>query len=240
MPHSLFISDLHLAADHPHSLAAFQHFIATLASRAEALYILGDLFEYWAGDDDLLDPFHQQIISALRSLSNTQVFLMHGNRDLLMGETLAKACGATLLPDPTLITLYGTATLLSHGDALCTGDIEYQHFRSQVQSIDFKQKFLSRSLTERKAYIEQLRQRSTAEKQIKNSAIMDVNDEAVARLLRQHQYPCLIHGHTHRPDRHEHQVDGKLCERWVLGDWDKQANALRCDSNGITRITIPD
>jgi UDP-2,3-diacylglucosamine hydrolase len=242
MAHTLFISDLHLSADHPHSLAAFGRFIATLAPKAEALYILGDLFEYWAGDDDLHDPFHQQVISALRSLSAhaTQVFLMHGNRDLLIGETLTEACGAKLLTDPTLIDLYGTPTLLCHGDTLCTDDVEYQRFRSHVHSLDFTRHFLAKPLAERKAYIKQLRTRSETEKQNKNSAIMDVNDDAVACLLREYNYPRIIHGHTHRPKRHVHMVDGHLCERWVLGDWDHQGSALRCDSSGTRWETIPD
>jgi UDP-2,3-diacylglucosamine hydrolase len=241
MPHTLFISDLHLSADQPHTLAAFLHFIDSNATHAEALYILGDLFEYWAGDDDLHDAFHQQVVSALRQLSShAQVYLMHGNRDLLMGEALAKVCGATLLADPTLVNLYGTATLLSHGDLLCTDDVEYQRFRTQVHTIDFKQQFLDKPLTERKTYIEQLRIRSATEKLHKSSAIMDVNDDAVAQLLREYHHPRLIHGHTHRPKRHEHQVDGKLCERWVLGDWDTAANALRVDTSGIQWITITD
>jgi UDP-2,3-diacylglucosamine hydrolase len=239
-PHSLFISDLHLAEGHPHSLAAFERFIATLAPQAEALYILGDLFEYWAGDDDLHDPFHQRIIGSLHQLSaqNTRLFLMHGNRDLLMGEGLASACGATLLPDPTLIDLYGTATLLSHGDMLCTDDLEYQRFRTQVHSPDFQHEFLSRPLAERKSYIEQLRQHSNAEKQHKASAIMDVNDDALTRLLREYRYPRLIHGHTHRAKRHEHVVDGQLCERWVLGDWDHHCWALRADSDGTRAVSV--
>jgi UDP-2,3-diacylglucosamine hydrolase len=236
---SLFISDLHLSASQPNSLAAFLHFIDGSAKQAEALYILGDLFEYWAGDDDLHDAFHQQVISALQQLSgHTQVYLMHGNRDLLMGEALAAACGATLLADPTLINLYGSATLLSHGDLLCTDDVEYQRFRTQVHTIEFKQQFLARPLSDRKTYIEQLRIRSASEKQHKSCAIMDVNDEAVARLLREYHYPRLIHGHTHRPQRHEHQVDGRLCERWVLGDWDTTASALRVDANDVQRFTI--
>jgi len=235
MPHSLFISDLHLSADHPHSMAAFQRFIATTAPHAEALYILGDLFDYWAGDDDLHDAFHQLVIEAIRSLAEhgTRVYLMQGNRDLLMGETLAAACHATLLPDPTLLDLYGTPTLLSHGDTLCTDDVEYQQFRTQVHSADFQKQFLAQPLAERKAYITQLRTRSEAEKQSKASAVMDVNDAAVATLLREHHYPRLIHGHTHRPKRHKHRVDGHVCERWVLGDWDIEGNALRCDSSGI-------
>lgn len=231
IPHSLFISDLHLSADHPDSFAAFKDFIATQARKADALYILGDLFEYWAGDDDLHDPFHQQVIQALKSLP--AVYLMHGNRDLLIGERLADACGARLLTDPTLIDLYGTPTLLSHGDTLCTDDMAYQQYRKNVHSAEFRQQFLAKPLAERKAFIEQLRRHSAAEKQTKDSAIMDVNDGAVAELLQKYRYPRLIHGHTHRPARHEHLVDGHLCERWVLGDWDRKANALHADGDGI-------
>jgi len=221
-------------------MAAFRRFIATTAPQAEALYILGDLFDYWAGDDDLHDPFHQRVIVSLHSLADTQIFLMCGNRDLLMGEALAEACGATLLADPTLINLYGTPTLLSHGDTLCTDDVEYQRFRAQVHSADFQSQFLALPLAARKASIEQLRARSAAEKQCKTSAIMDVNDDTVARLLREYHYPRLIHGHTHRPKRHEHSVDGQVCERWVLGDWDTQANALRCDRSGTSWQMVAD
>lgn len=234
MPHTLFISDLHLSSDHPRSRAEFRRFVAELAANAEALYVLGDLFEYWAGDDDRHDPFHAEVSGALASLAaqGIKVYLMHGNRDLLMGEALAKACHATLLDDPTLIHLYGTPTLLSHGDMLCTDDVEYQQFRAQVRSPAFRQKFLAQPLVERKAYIAQLRQQSVAAKQGKDSAIMDVNDAAVASLLREYNYPRLIHGHTHRPSRHQHDVDGHTCERWVLGDWDQQFSALRCDARG--------
>ncbi|MBI5430271.1 MAG: UDP-2,3-diacylglucosamine diphosphatase [Nitrosomonadales bacterium] len=240
MPHSLFISDLHLSADHAHSIAAFRRFIATLAPQAEALYILGDLFEYWAGDDDRHDPFHAEVTGALHGLSalGVKVRLMHGNRDLLMGDALAKAAGADLLDDPTLLDLYGTPTLLSHGDTLCTDDVEYQQFRAQVRSPVFRQKFLARPLAERKAYIEQLRRHSDEAKRIKASEIMDVNDDAVAALLRQHRYPRLIHGHTHRPKRHEHVVDGHRCERWVLSDWDQQPTALCCDAQGCRVLSF--
>ncbi|MBI2286724.1 MAG: UDP-2,3-diacylglucosamine diphosphatase [Nitrosomonadales bacterium] len=268
MPHSLFISDLHLSADQPHSMAAFRRFIAGLAPqacpdettshstrlskddnqvagyepsrRAEALYILGDLFDYWAGDDDLENEFHAQVIAALRSLAQhgTRIYLLRGNRDLLMGEALANACRATLLNDPALVDLYGTPTLLSHGDMLCTHDAEYQRYRAQVHDADFQRQFLAKPLAERKAYIAQLRERSIAEKQSKDSAIMDVSDEAVAALLREHGYPRLIHGHTHRPDRHQHMVDGHICERWVLGDWHQQGSALRCDAQGCRSISF--
>ena len=240
MPHTLFISDLHLSADQPHSIVAFQHFITAIAPRAEALYILGDLFEYWAGDDDIHDPFHAQVISALHGLAahDTKVYLLHGNRDLLMGLALAQACLTTLLDDPTLLDLYGTPTLLSHGDTLCTDDVEYQRFRAQVHDAGFQKNFLAQPLTARKTNIEQLRQLSTIEKQNKDSAIMDVNDEAVAALLRKYHYPRLIHGHTHRPNRHEHIVDGHTCERWVLGDWYQHGSALRCDAQGCQTISF--
>ena len=240
MPHTLFISDLHLSADHPHSTAAFQRFIATLAPQAETLYILGDLFEYWAGDDDRHDPFHTEVINALHDVAahGVKIYLMHGNRDLLMGDALAQAAGATLLDDPTLLDLYGTPTLISHGDKLCTDDVEYQKFRVQVHDETFQKNFLAQPLAERKAYIEQLRKQSNAAKQSKGSAIMDVNDDAVATLLREYRYPRLIHGHTHRPKRHEHVVDGHRCERWVLSDWDQQASALHCDAQGCKTIGI--
>ncbi len=240
MPHSLLISDLHLSVDQPLGMKAFQHFIADIAPQAEALYILGDLFEYWAGDDDLYDPFHSQVISALRGLAEREakVYLLHGNRDLLMGVELARACQATLLDDPTRLDLYGTNTLLSHGDTLCTDDIEYQNFRAQVHDASFQNNFLAQPLAARKAHIEQLRQRSILAKQHKDSEIMDVNDDAVAALLRAYRYPRLIHGHTHRPNRHEHVVDGHVCERWVLGDWYQQGSALHCDAQGCRSISF--
>jgi len=240
MSFTLFISDLHLSTDHAHSSKAFQQFVSTLTPEVEALYILGDLFEYWAGDDDRDTPFHTEVIGALHGLSahGINIYLMHGNRDFLMGEELAQAAGATLLDDPVLLDLYGTPTLLSHGDTLCTDDIEYQKFRTMVRSTKFQDEFLAQPLVERKAYIEQLRQQSNDAKQSKASEIMDVNDEAVASLLRKYNYPRLIHGHTHRPNRHEHMVDDHLCVRWVLSDWDQQPTALRCDAAGCTTITI--
>lgn len=238
MPYTLFISDLHLKADHPGSMAAFARFIAGIAPQAEALYILGDLFECWAGDDDLTDPFHRQVIALLRSLAahETRLYLLRGNRDLLMGEALAKACHATLLNDPTLVDLYGTPSLISHGDTLCTDDIEYQRYRATVHDADFQRQFLAKPLAERKAYIAQLRNRSMAEKREKDSAIMDVNEASVTALLRKHGYPRLIHGHTHRPACHEHAVDGRRCERWVLDAWHEGGSALRCDAQGCMEI----
>jgi UDP-2,3-diacylglucosamine hydrolase len=236
MPHTLFISDLHLCSKQPHCAQVFLHFMQHTAPKAEALYILGDLFEYWAGDDDIDDPFHQQVTQTMRTLvtSGTRLFVMRGNRDLLMGKALEQASGATLLSDPTLIDLYGTPTLLSHGDALCTDDIAYQTWRNQVHEAGWQQLFLAQPLAQRKTQIEQLRTRSENEKRSKSNAIMDVNADAVTELLREHGYPRLIHGHTHRPMHIRHHLDGYTCERWVLGDWHKTGNALRCDDHGCT------
>ncbi len=240
-PFSLFISDLHLSHDHPHSTELFLHFAADIAPGAESLFILGDLFEYWAGDDDLCDPFHLRITGALSKLADqgTRICVMHGNRDFLMAGKLAAACNATLLDDPTLLDLYGTSTLLTHGDALCCDDIEYQRFREQVRNGDWQTRFLAQPLALRKAQIEQMRMQSKDEKKLKSMDIMDVNVTAVEKLLRQYHYPRLIHGHTHRPARHLHHPDGHICERWVLGDWDSgKAAILRCDAHGLAWMNI--
>lgn len=236
-PHSLFISDLHLCSTRPAITRQFVDFLQTSAAGAEALYILGDLFEYWAGDDDLSDVRHQEIIGALNQLasSGTRLFFMHGNRDFLLAEGFARATNATLLSDPTLLTLYGRQALLSHGDILCTDDTEYQAFRHQVREPAWQRQFLAQPLADRKAQIEVLRQRSEQEKSRKAESIMDVNQAAVHALLREHNYPeLLIHGHTHRPAKHVVQVDGHVCERWVLGDWYEQGSCLRCDASGCS------
>lgn len=236
MSHTLFISDLHLCENEPHITQLFLSFTRHTAPGADALYILGDLFEYWAGDDDRNEPFHQEIISAMRELSQqgTPIFIMHGNRDFLMDEQLAQACHATLLQDPTLIDVYGTPTLLTHGDALCTDDVQYQAFRQQVRQPAWRNDFLIQPLAQRKSQIEQLRKMSEDQKQTKAMEIMDVSPAAVAELFRAHHYPRLIHGHTHRQKHHLHEVDGKTCDRWVLGDWHETGNALRCDAKGCS------
>ncbi len=240
MRHTYFISDLHLCTEQPQVAQQFLRFVQQIASQAEALYILGDLFEAWPGDDDLEDPFHSHVSRALLELSSggTRLFLMHGNRDLLMGQGMERACGATLLPDPTLIDLYGRSTLVSHGDQLCTDDLAYQAYRKQVHDPAWQRQFLAQPLATRKAFIAQLRARSENEKQGKSYEIMDVNNGAVLSLLREHHYPNLIHGHTHRPGHHILHVDGYTCERWVLGDWETRPNALYCDAAGTVKWEI--
>ena len=239
MSHTLFISDLHLRAEHAQITQSFMGFLQHTAPQAEALYILGDFFEAWAGDDDMSDPYHQQIVSALRKLSDggTRLYLMHGNRDFLMAQELERTCGATLLADPTTVDLYGKRYLLSHGDALCTDDKPYQAFRAQVRNSLWQQQFLAQPLPVRKAMAAQAREQSKGANQTKDYGIMDVNGEAVAQLLRTHGYPTLIHGHTHRMAHHVLHVDAHTCERWVLGDWETlPGNALRCDADGCRMI----
>ncbi|MEO6022663.1 MAG: UDP-2,3-diacylglucosamine diphosphatase [Burkholderiales bacterium] len=237
---TLFISDLHLCASRPRIKTLFFDFLKRTASAADRLYILGDLFEHWAGDDDINDPFNRSIISALSDLSKSgvTVFFMHGNRDFLIGAQFCKASVVTLLSDPTLIDIYGVTTLLMHGDTLCTDDVDYQNFRLQVRDPNWQQQFLSQPLATRKAIIEDLRRRSETEKQHKSMDIMDVTAASVDIALRAHHYPRLIHGHTHRPAHHVHNVDGKICERYVLTDWYEHGGYLRCDENGCEAMII--
>jgi UDP-2,3-diacylglucosamine hydrolase len=233
---ALFISDLHLAAERPRTTLAFTRFVHGSAREAAALYILGDLFECWAGDDDGDAPFNREIVALLGKLAatGTAVFFVAGNRDLLIGESFARAAGLTLLPDPTLIEAGGHRILLSHGDALCTDDHAYQGFRRQVRDPLWQARFLAQPLATRKELIAQLRGQSEMAKQEKAMALMDVNADAVAASLRAHGYPTLIHGHTHRPTRHEHFVDGRACTRHVLADWHDHPSWLSFDGRDFT------
>ena len=240
MAHSLFISDLHLAADRPRTSEQFFAFLSGPARSAAALYVLGDLFEYWVGDDDVGDPLNEAVAGRVAELasSGTSVSFMHGNRDLLVGQAFARRAGARLIEDPTVLDLHGTPTLLMHGDTLCTDDVEYQKFRAYARNPQNQARFLAQPVPARHAEMEALRQRSESAKQDKTAEIMDVNVDAVARALREAGYPRLIHGHTHRPGRHVHTVDGHACERWVLGDWYANGSYLYCDANGCRAIVL--
>ncbi|TAK67504.1 MAG: UDP-2,3-diacylglucosamine diphosphatase [Betaproteobacteria bacterium] len=237
---TLFISDLHLCSGRPGINRGFFGFIEREAKSADALYILGDLFEYWAGDDDLGDPFNATVVAALARLvgSGVPAYLMHGNRDFVIGEAFAHASMVTLLPDPTLLSLYGQPTLLMHGDTLCTLDREYQAFRRKARSDAWIRNLLGKPLTERKAAIEALRRQSEQEKRNKPEEIMDVDPAEVEATFRRHGYPRLIHGHTHRPARHVHMVDGHACERWVLADWYQAGSYLACDESGCHAVQL--
>ncbi len=236
----LFISDLHLTRERPLAALLLRRFLSEAAPSAAALYILGDFFEAWVGDDDLSEPFHADIAEALRTLSGhgTQVAFLPGNRDFLVGEAFARAAGLTLLPDPTHLDLFGVPTLLTHGDAFCTDDAAYQAFRAQVRGAAWQQAFLARPLAERRALARELRERSEQAKAGKKPEIMDVNAAAVERAFCESQVDRIIHGHTHRPARHEHLVDGRPRERWVLADWYDTGAYLHCDAQGCRSVAL--
>ena len=240
MPHSLFVSDLHLCPSRPAINRLFFDFLRGPATEAEALYILGDLFEFWAGDDDDT-PFHRDVVSSLNALSARRIklFLMHGNRDFLIGERFAAAAGLQILLDPTLLDLYGTPTVLLHGDTLCTDDVKYLAFRAKVRAPEFQQQFLAQPLAARKQIIAGLRTENAEEKQQKTEAIMDVAQVAVEAMFRAQNCPRMIHGHTHRPALHRLTVDGKSSERWVLADWYETGSYLYCDAAGCRSIALP-
>jgi UDP-2,3-diacylglucosamine hydrolase len=240
LTHTLFISDLHLSEARAPITRLFLDFLERTVPWAEALYILGDLFEFWVGDDDIDSAFNTAIVQALRRLRDrgTALYFMRGNRDFLIAETFAEASGAVLLPDPHLTTLYGTPTLLMHGDLLCTDDVRYQAFRRQVRQPEAQAAFLRRPLAERHAIVGDVKGINEREKNAKPEAVMDVSPQAVAEALRRGGYPRLIHGHTHRPGHHVHQVDSVRCERWVLTDWYGRGGYLQCDAAGCTAFPL--
>ncbi|HEX4857571.1 MAG TPA: UDP-2,3-diacylglucosamine diphosphatase [Usitatibacteraceae bacterium] len=218
----LFISDLHLCAERDDLVGAFERFIREKAAGAAALYILGDLFEAWVGDDQLdHDPLARRVADALSRLSGSgaRIFFMHGNRDFLLGPRFAKEAGLDILEDPTVVELAGERTLLLHGDTLCTDDADYQHFRRQVRDPIWQRDFLAKPYGEREAIARALRSRSDIEKSMKAEAIMDVNPKAVEEVFERHGCMRMIHGHTHRPWAHRHGAK----TRTVLADWRTQA-----------------
>ncbi|GAA6152947.1 UDP-2,3-diacylglucosamine diphosphatase [Pseudoteredinibacter isoporae] len=227
----LFISDLHLDESRPNVTQAFYRFLEERAPAADALYILGDFFEVWIGDDDDA-PLALDVQEQLRRLSQTgtALYIMHGNRDFLYGDRFCQNSGATLLTDPSRIDLAGKSCLLMHGDSLCTDDTEYMAFRQQARNPDWQAQLLSQPLEARRQLAQQLRQQSQSMSAMKAEDIMDVNAEAVADIMSRQQAEVLIHGHTHRPAQHslEH---GK--ERWVLGDWHEKAWCIEVDDRGI-------
>lgn len=225
---TLLLSDLHLDETRPHSTAAFEALLAGEARHAAALYILGDLFESFIGDDDDA-PLVARVAAALRELrdAGVAVYFMAGNRDFLVGPAYAARAGMTLLSDPSVIELAGKRTLLMHGDTLCTDDGEYQRFRAQVRDPAWQREFLAKPLAERRAFAALAREESRRQTAHKVAEIMDVNPRAVENVMRAHRVQRLIHGHTHRPATHQFLLDGETAERIVLGDWYEQASVLR-------------
>jgi UDP-2,3-diacylglucosamine hydrolase len=224
-PLALFISDLHLQESHPRTAEAFFRFLAERAAHARQLYLLGDIFEYWAGDDDLETPLHQRVVDALRALvdAGVEVFWIAGNRDFLVGVEFARAAGLRLLDEPHLITAGGTRIALVHGDAECTADTKFMAFRAQVRDPAWQQQFLALPLMQRKQIIAGLREGSREAHAGKSYEIMDVTPEAVAALFESTGADVIIHGHTHRPNLHH--FGAKM--RYVLPDWELDAQPQR-------------
>jgi UDP-2,3-diacylglucosamine hydrolase len=235
---ALFISDLHLSEDRPAANERFFSFLEETARSASSLYILGDFFEYWIGDDDLAYPFNAVIAGVLRELSRNGVaiYLMHGNRDFLIGPRFCAATGATLLEDPTLLELEGEKTLLMHGDTLCTDDLDYQAWRRTARSSAWQREFLGKSLDERRRAVGGMREKSKEVVQAKPAEIMDVNPGAVQEAMKQHAVKRLIHGHTHRPGRHVVDLDGERGERWVLPDWYGRGGYLSLSGKNVKLV----
>ncbi|MFK5913774.1 MAG: UDP-2,3-diacylglucosamine diphosphatase [Woeseiaceae bacterium] len=236
---TLFISDLHLSDERKSITELFLSFLDERASKADALYILGDLFEVWPGDD-MIQPDYTTSISKMKELADNglPLFVMQGNRDFLMAEIFAKISGATLIQDPKIIDLYGTPTLLMHGDTLCTDDVDYQKFRKMVRNSEWKKDFFAKSNDERLAMTGKYRKISKEETAKKSMDIMDVNQAAVESTMLEHDVQQLIHGHTHRPAIHDFSVANKNMKRIVLGDWFTNGSVLVCDENGCQLETL--
>jgi len=231
-----FISDLHITPDQPEILRRLSRFLDEQQGKLDALYILGDLFEYWIGDDasDYTGQANTESVLQDFTRSGCPVYIMHGNRDFLLGREFANRCGCSLIDDPHEIDLFGERVLLVHGDSLCTDDTEHQEFRDLVRTPNWRDEFLSKTIEQRDAIAKQLRYRSEAGKQIKSMDIMDVNSDAVLNLMTAHKVQLLIHGHTHRPAIHDLTVSGAAGKRIVLGDWYEQSSMLIATETNLT------
>ena len=243
---TLFISDLHLDAQRPEITTLFLDFLRAEAHRAGALYILGDLFEAWVGDDDPSDV-GMDVANGLRSVADAgvPVYFIRGNRDFLVGPEYAQRAGFRILPDPAVVMLYGKPVLLMHGDLLCTDDTAYQAFRAQTRAPDWQAQFLSQSLQARLAFAAQARAASQArQSEMKGSdrtqfeTVTDVTPATVSATLARYGVDTLIHGHTHRPALHDLDIHGRACQRIVLGDWYEQGSVLRVDDGHFNLSTL--
>ena len=237
---TLFISDLHLEAARPEIGEQFLAFLAGPARDADALYILGDLFEAWLGDDDP-NPYYAGMKQAIRALSDSgvPVYFMHGNRDFMIGEGFAEECGLTLLPDPCPVELHGEKVLLSHGDYLCTDDVEYQQVRAMTRNPEWQAMMMAKSVEERIAFAREAREQSMARHESMSEEIADVNEDAVEQAFREHGVDIFLHGHTHRPAVHPFHVDERPVHRIVLGDWYEQGSMVEWDADGPRLEELP-
>jgi UDP-2,3-diacylglucosamine hydrolase len=237
---TLFISDLHLEAGQPDIGRQFLSFLAAEARQAEALYILGDLFEVWLGDDDP-NPYYTAMKSAIRELTDTgvPVYFMHGNRDFTIGADFAAETGVTILNDPVVVDMYGENVLLCHGDSLCTDDTHYQQIRAMTRKPEWLAMMLAKSIEERIAFAIQSRKESMERGESISDEIMDVNQSAVAAALNEHGVNTMLHGHTHRPAVHSIDLADRTATRIVLGDWYEQGSVVRWDGDGPRLEAIP-
>ena len=235
MKPTLLLSDLHLAPDRPAAAAAFHAFARGPARDAAAVYVMGDLFDSWVGDDQRRDPFARAIVASLRGISDAGIplFIARGNRDFLLGDAFAREAGATLLDEQTIVDLGGTPTLLTHGDELCTDDVGYQRYRAWARDPRAQRRLLRLPYRLRRLIAAWLRRGSRAATARKPEAILDVNASAVEQAFRTRGVARIVHGHTHRPARHASLVDGTPRERIVLADWDDRGHYLAADADGL-------
>jgi len=237
---TLFIADLHLQTEEPAITAGFLRFLKGEARSADALYILGDLFEAWIGDDDP-NPLHREIAAAIKALVDSGVpcFFIHGNRDFLLGKRFARESGMTLLPEEQVLDLYGRQVLIMHGDTLCTDDTGYLAFRAKVHTPWIQTLFLALPLFIRNRIAAKMRAGSKAANSSKSLSIMDVNPQAVIEVMEKHRVQWLIHGHTHRPDVHTLCANGEPAHRVVLGAWHTEGSMVKVTPDGIELIPFP-
>ncbi len=237
---TLFISDLHLDAERPQSTEQFLKFMRDEAMAAESLYILGDLFEVWIGDDDT-NPAYAPIITALADLkrAGTPCFFMHGNRDFLIGKRFAAATGCELLDENEIIKIHGDRVLLTHGDLLCTDDEPYQELRDQIRNPGWQREFLAKPIEERRHIANDLREKSQEAIAEKAEEIMDVNQSTVEATMQAYEVTTLLHGHTHRPGIHRFDLGGSEATRIVLGAWHEEASVVRWNENGFDLVSLP-
>ena len=238
---TLFVSDVHLSVERPARVAEFLGFLATDARRADALYLLGDIFDLWLGDDDLPPP-HAEVVRAIGAVTRSGVplYAMHGNHDFLLGEGFARATGCRLLPDPVVVNLYGERVLVSHGDVFCTDDRHYQEWRAFTRNPTAQAVFRTLPMALRRGYAALVRRRARGRTRLKPLEIMDVNPDAVVGAMREYGVRRLIHGHTHRPGVYPVAVDGVAGERVVLGDWYERDSVLAWGPQGYRLCRLPE
>mgnify|MGYP001208570986 CR=1 FL=1 len=236
---TVFLSDIHVSDDHPEISEHLKEFLLEEASKTNIIYILGDLFEYWLGDDDP-NPSFNEIKNLLKRLSdkNISIFFIHGNRDFLIGESFAEVTGCQILHDPHVIDLFGKKVLISHGDIFCTDDKEYQLFRNQTRDPAWKESILSKSLCFREEFAKQARLESSKHTSSKKNEIMDVNKDEILKMYEKYNVDIIIHGHTHRPAIHDIFYNGRSYQRIVLGDWYEQGSILKCNQTGFDLIQL--